>query len=531
MHLFNSSLNTRGLTLALLLVLLALTVASCSLVERPEEGSGAAVETPDAGASAADENGTIIISAVTVPAAQAGAFTFTGVPSGTISTDSTLVVADLTPGTYTTTQVNPAPDFDLTAVECDDGDSAAPSSGDAQTRTAVLNVDAGETIRCTFTNAQRGTLVVVSQTEPGGLDGAFTFTGSPTGTIPAEGTLVVANLAPGTYTTTEVDPAPDFDVTAVQCDDGGSPTPSSGDASSRTAVFNLDPGEMVTCAFTNTRRGTLVVANQVSPEGAEGNFLFTGVPSGTISANGTLVVANLTPGTYTTTEADPEPDFELTDVSCDDGGSVSTSSGDASTRTAIFNLDPGETVRCLFTNTLVEPEEEPAAAGGGAAGEGSTGSEAELPSGTNPFEDPDPAMERFPLPEDLPPDAGTYAAPKPGPWSVVNHAGRMTCDAFSLDIPASPPESGILEVLDGGQTLIGSGLQEDQASITMNAQPEITGRYTGAFEGMEQGVPVTINYFWQVVTDEYIVGFLTASVTSEGVSCEVYRSYELTYTG
>jgi hypothetical protein len=34
-----------------------------------------------------------------------------------------------------------------------------------------------------------------------------------------------------------------------------------------------------------------------------------------------------------------------------------------------------------------------------------------------------------------------------------------------------------------------------------------------------------------VVTDEHIVGFLTASVTSEGVSCEVYRSFELTYTG
>jgi hypothetical protein len=65
----------------------------------------------------------------------------------------------------------------------------------------------------------------------------------------------------------------------------------------------------------------------------------------------------------------------------------------------------------------------------------------------------------------------------------------------------------------------------------LTAQPEITGRYAGAFEGSEQGVPVTINYFWQVVTDEYIVGFLTASVTSQGVSCEVYRSHEMSYTG
>jgi hypothetical protein len=37
--------------------------------------------------------------------------------------------------------------------------------------------------------------------------------------------------------------------------------------------------------------------------------------------------------------------------------------------------------------------------------------------------------------------------------------------------------------------------------------------------------------FWQLVTDESVVGYLTASVTSGGVTCSVYRSYEMTYTG
>jgi hypothetical protein len=107
----------------------------------------------------------------------------------------------------------------------------------------------------------------------------------------------------------------------------------------------------------------------------------------------------------------------------------------------------------------------------------------------------------------------------------------MACGGMSLDIPASPPENGTIEVRDGGRTLIGTGLQEDQASITLRADPEIRGRYSGAFEGAEQGVPVTINYFWQVVTDEYIVGYLTASVTEQGVTCTVHRPFELTYTG
>ena len=44
-------------------------------------------------------------------------------------------------------------------------------------------------------------------------------------------------------------------------------------------------------------------------------------------------------------------------------------------------------------------------------------------------------------------------------------------------------------------------------------------------------MPVTMNYFWQVVTEEYIVGYLTASVTAEGVTCTVYRPYELVYSG
>jgi energy-converting hydrogenase Eha subunit B len=252
------------------------------------------------------------------------------------------------------------------------------------------------------------------------------------------------------------------------------------------------------------------------------------------------VASNLTPGTYTSTEADPAPDFELTEVDCDDSGSATPSSGDASTRTAVFNLDPGETVRCTFTNTQPGAILTPTltAGGSGAGGDASTGGDqppgrdASPGEGINPFENPDGDFEDFPLPDDLPPDAGTYISPKPGPWSVTHFAGQMNCGAFSLAISASPPESGTLEVLDGGQTVIGTGLEAAQGvSITMNADPGINGRYTGTFQGMEQGVPVTIDYFWQVVTDEYIVGFLTASVTSEGMSCTVYRPYEMVYTG
>jgi hypothetical protein len=516
-------MRAKWLLFLLLSALSLLVLAGCSLLEQ-----STAAPTPDV---PAPEGGTLVIAVLTTPANQAGSFQFTGVPTGTIPSGGTLVVADLEPGTYTSTQVDPAPDFDVSAVSCDDGESAVPSSGDASSRTAVFNVEAGETIRCTFTNTQRGSAVISAQTVPEGIGGSFQFTGVPTGTIPANGTLVVANLEPGTYSSTEVDPAPQFDVTAVSCDDGGSSTPSSGDPGSRTAVFNVDAGEMVHCTFTNTRRGAAVIASETIPSGAEGLFQFTGVPSGTIPGNGTLVVADLQPGTYTSTEVDPAPDFEITEVTCNDGASATASSGDAATRTAIFNVDPGETVRCLFTNARPGAEITPTLTAGGTTGEPGTGESPPSTGGRNPFADPDDAMVNFPLPDDLPPDAGTYAVPKPGPWSVTNYQGQLDCGVTNLTIPASPPESGTLEVLDGGETVVGTGVQEGQASITLYAHAEITGRYSGSFQGAEQGVPVTIAYYWQVITDEHIVGFLTASVDSQGVTCTVYRSFEMFYTG
>ncbi|MCI0439814.1 MAG: hypothetical protein L0177_11890, partial [Chloroflexi bacterium] len=63
---------------------------------------------------------------------------------------------------------------------------------------------------------------------------------------------------------------------------------------------------------------------------------------------GQIVVGNLVPGVYTSTEADPtSAGFRLDSIVCDD----SNSTGDVGTRTATFNLDPGETVTCTFTNS------------------------------------------------------------------------------------------------------------------------------------------------------------------------------------
>lgn len=519
-----------GVVIAFIL-LVSILAAGCSLIEG-EGGQDAAAE--NLAGEGSLNSGTIIITQQTVPPGQPGTFQFTGVPSGTISSEAAIVLTDLEPGTYSTTERDPAPDYDVTRVECDDNESGLPSSGDPSSRTAVINLDAGETVRCMFTNTRRGALVIANEIIPDGSGGSFLYTGVPSGTIPSNGTLVVADLSPGTYTSTQADPAPDFDLVRVICDDEDSNLASSGDPSSRSAIFNLDPGEMVTCTFINARRGTLVIANETVPSDAGGNFLYTGVPSGTVASNGTLVVANLQPGTYTSTLADPAPAFELTEVECNDGGSSMVSSGDPVTRSAVFNLDPGETVTCTFTTTAAESlvDGETRLAGGTSPGGGEPAAGTDPGQGRNPFDNPVQDLDLFPLPDELPPDAGSDTVPKAGPWSITHFAGQMNCGVINLAIPASPPESGILEVLDGGQTLIGSGLRDALgATITMTADPEIMGRYAGAFQGEEQGIPITINYFWQVLTDEFMVGYLSSEFTSEGVACQIYRAYEMTYSG
>ena len=64
----------------------------------------------------------------------------------------------------------------------------------------------------------------------------------------------------------------------------------------------------MTCTFTNTKRGTIIVEKQTNPDHAQGSFqlTFTGDAAGSIGDGGQIVVSDLEPGTYTSTEAGAE---------------------------------------------------------------------------------------------------------------------------------------------------------------------------------------------------------------------------------
>jgi hypothetical protein len=252
--------------------------------------------------------------------------------------------------------------------------------------------------------------------------------------------------------------------------------------------------------------GNAIVRVETDPPGASGTFTFTGVPSGSTTAGGSLSANDLTPGSYTTTGPDAVSGFLLASIACDDSTSETPSHGEVPTRTATFEIDRGETVTCVFLYRKGEISEESAASPGG--------------PGSEPLD---------------PGDAGGCVAPamvpKAGTWTVANFAGRMVCGSM-INMPLTPSqESGTLSIRDCGWTVVGTGMAEGTAALTMRAVDKSGAVYTGAVGGVQDGIPMTIEFTWNLNSDEWIVGDLKSTVTQQGMTCNMSRPFELKYTG
>ncbi|MCK5738352.1 PKD domain-containing protein, partial [bacterium] len=194
-----------------------------------------------------------------------------------------------------------------------------------------------------FIEQQVGTIIIEKQTDPDGAPDIFTFTGDANGMISDGQQITVSGLAPGTYTSQELVPA-GWDLMSIVLDDSNSTF----DLNTATATFVLEPGEIIKAIFTNTlQRGTIIIEKQTDPDGVPVFFIFSGDASGTISDGGQIVVNNLLPGQYASQEIVPAG-WEVTSIALNDGNSV----GDVNMATATFNLEAGETVKAVFTNTL-----------------------------------------------------------------------------------------------------------------------------------------------------------------------------------
>jgi CSLREA domain-containing protein len=198
--------------------------------------------------------------------------------------------------------------------------------------------------------------IVISKTAQGG-DGTFSYTVASGATVMASPSITTSSgsgsvtllVTPGVYAVTEGAPPTGWDFVGVVCVDPDGGTTTSG----ATANIDVDPGETVTCTYTNRKRGRIAVRKitDPNPDPTDTRFAFTGAATGSIRNGEALSVDNLVPGTYRVTEVVPDQ-FELISISCDDGASPQPSFGDVSAATATFRLDPGEVVTCTFVNRL-----------------------------------------------------------------------------------------------------------------------------------------------------------------------------------
>jgi hypothetical protein len=270
--------------------------------------------------------------------------------------------------------------------------------------------------------------------------------------------------------------------------------------------------------------GTAIIEVKSEAPGVQGSFSFSGVPEGNTTAGGRISETGLATGEYKSVESAAPEGLMLVGISCDDSASVTPSVATLERREAIFKLDAGETVTCVFRYRAGDLAE--SSAGGVAVPPG--GPNDDLPGGPNddppgvPGDGPSGGSADCEAPE---------MVPRSGSWAVSNFAGLMVCGSM-INMPLSPSqESGILEIRDCGWTVVGTGLAEDTAPLTMRAVDATSGKYTGSVGGAQDGIPMMIDFTWQLESDEWIVGELSSEVTRQGMTCQMSRPFELKYAG
>jgi hypothetical protein len=275
---------------------------------------------------------------------------------------NTRVIGGLLPGSYSITEAALG-GWDLTGLVIVDPDSG--SSIDLAAGLATIDVDAGEDITVTYTNRKRGTITVVKDSVPDAPDN-FSFTSDiPSNTsflldddsdpaLPNSRTF--GNLVPGTYTITE-EALGGWKLTDLSIIEDKVAN-STKDAINGVATLIVDPGELVTVTFENTKLGSILVTKVSSPDDPQDfSFTTTGVDLSDFSLDDdggvdstlldTKLFSGLLQGSYTITEV-AVAGWDLTNIAIVDP--TSNSAIDLPAGSATLNLAAGENITVTYTN-------------------------------------------------------------------------------------------------------------------------------------------------------------------------------------
>jgi hypothetical protein len=335
---------------------------------------------------APDTCGTVIVNKDTLPAGSAQTFgldstldsaasTNGGLDGKSISDTSTgsVTALDVQPGAYTLTELVPA-GWDFAGVVCVDPDQGTTVAGPV----VALDVDEYETVTCTYANTQQAQVVVVKVTDPVSQGGTFEFEtdvpglgtgGTVTINVPADtpagvsasSPLVSVDPAGSEFLVEEFAPA-GWNLVDLVCDDPDGGTTSGFGPTAGAATIDLDPGETVTCTFTNTKLGTITVQKLTLPASdSTSEFAFTSdIPDGegtfapTLVNGGSATSEPLVAGDYIVTEATSDADDWILDsiVCTDELGAVVFESVEIDEATATIPLGAAQNVTCVYLNVV-----------------------------------------------------------------------------------------------------------------------------------------------------------------------------------
>ena len=198
-----------------------------------------------------------------------------------------------------------------------------------------------------------GQIIIHKQTDPNGASGSFGFTATggldpATFSLSDDGTRDYGStVQAGSYSVTEDDPTPGFDLTDISCTATGSGTSFTKDVGTRKVDMTLAVDGVIECTYTNTQRGHIKIDKVTDPGGSLQAFDFslTGGPSA-LNQSFTLTDGStphdsgaILPGSgYSAAETVPTG-WDLTSATCDDNSPVTN-----------ISVSAGETVTCTFND-------------------------------------------------------------------------------------------------------------------------------------------------------------------------------------
>lgn len=172
----------------------------------------------------------------------------------------------------------------------------------------------------------------------------------------------VEGLTPGTYKITEL-PVSGWDLTNIDCDYGDDNPRGVGYGDNSWLVY-LEPGDDLTCYFTNVKRGSVTIVKDSRPN-SDQEFSFEHNLTGVESENFTLVddgenteassktFTNVLPGSYGITEIDTK-NWREANFSCDnDDEEIELFTNELISEEWFENrifVGPGQNVTCTFVN-------------------------------------------------------------------------------------------------------------------------------------------------------------------------------------